>query len=306
MQCPREKYFKTGLIHFMAYPSTSGGEGPILETLERILADDYFSAVTVTWMKDPGVRRKAREMLEQSHIEIVYGAHPSLLSTGLNPNDLNEEGRLKAVNELKRGIEEAHELGAGNFVFFGGKYDPHKKEEALSALIRSTLELCEHTEARKGPRVCLEIFDHEIDKRSLIGPAVLAKRYADEVSAQSGRIGLITDLSHIPLIGESPREAILPIRDHLTAVDIGNCVLADKQSPWYGDNHPWFGCPSGSNDVPQLMEFLKVLWEIGFLNPERRPTVSFEVKPRPNERPEIVIANAKRTLNEAWARLDME
>ena len=33
------------------------------------------------------------------------------------------------------------------------------------------------------------------------------------------------------------------------------------------------------------------------------PILSFEVKPFGDEDPEIVIANAKRVLNEAWARV---
>ena len=52
-----------------------------------------------------------------------------------------------------------------------------------------------------------------------------------------------------------------------------------------------------------MVEFLRVLLDIGFLNTENPPVVSFEVKPFGDEEPELVIANAKRTLNEAWAAL---
>jgi len=38
------KYAKIGLIHFMAYPSTIKGEGPIEETIRKIAIDDYFEA----------------------------------------------------------------------------------------------------------------------------------------------------------------------------------------------------------------------------------------------------------------------
>ena len=31
------KYMKVGIIHFMAYPVSTKGEGPILETLRRIV-----------------------------------------------------------------------------------------------------------------------------------------------------------------------------------------------------------------------------------------------------------------------------
>ena len=36
------KYMKVGLIHFMAYPATMRGEGPIEETFRKIALDDYF------------------------------------------------------------------------------------------------------------------------------------------------------------------------------------------------------------------------------------------------------------------------
>ena len=46
------KHAKIGLIHFMAYPSVMKGEGPVLETLDRILADDYFDVVEMTRIAD--------------------------------------------------------------------------------------------------------------------------------------------------------------------------------------------------------------------------------------------------------------
>jgi len=39
------------------------------------------------------------------------------------------------------------------------------------------------------------------------------------------------------------------------------------------------------------------------LNSDHPPFLSFEVKPLPGESSEVIIANAKRTLREAWARV---
>ena len=71
----------------------------------------------------------------------------------------------------------------------------------------------------------------------------------------------------------------------------------------YGDLHPRFGFPNGENDVDEVVDYLRVLLQIGFLNDKTPPIVSFEIKPFGDEDPDIVIANAKRTLNEAWARV---
>ena len=57
------------------------------------------------------------------------------------------------------------------------------------------------------------------------------------------------------------------------------------------------------NDVDELVEYLRVLHSIGYLNKENRPILSFEVKPVGDEDPDLVVANAKRVLNQAWERV---
>ncbi len=49
--------------------------------------------------------------------------------------------------------------------------------------------------------------------------------------------------------------------------------------------------------------FLSTLVEIGFLDGKRRPMVSFEVKPMQGQDSLLVIANTKRVMQEAWARI---
>src|SRR5210317_2119846 len=106
------KYAKIGLIHFMAYPSTIKGEGPIEETIRKIAVDDYFETIEITWNKDPESRKRVKKMLDTSHMTVAYGAQPRLLTTGQNINDLDESKRQIAVENLKQGIDEAYEMGA--------------------------------------------------------------------------------------------------------------------------------------------------------------------------------------------------
>ncbi|MBE3102337.1 MAG: sugar phosphate isomerase/epimerase, partial [Firmicutes bacterium] len=144
------KFMKVGLIHFMAYPSTMKGEGPILETIKKIAVDDYFNAIEISWIKDAEIRKIAKKMLDTSHMTVAYGGQPRLLTTGLNINDINEEGRIKAVATLKEGIDEALEIGAVGFAFLSGKYEENKKEEAYLALIKSTKELCSYAKEKEN------------------------------------------------------------------------------------------------------------------------------------------------------------
>lgn len=297
------KYMKVGLIHFMAYPSTMKGEGPILETVRKIVLDDYFNAIEITWINNKEIRSQVKEMLDASHMSVAYGGQPRLLTSGLNINDLDKGQREKAVATLKEGIDEAYEMGAAGMAFLSGKYDEQRKEEAFNALVESTEELCAYSKSLGNLKLIHEIFDYDIDKKSLIGPAGLALRYAERVTRNYDNFGLMVDLSHLPLIHETAEEAIIPIKDYLVHAHMGNCVVRRTELPGYGDSHPRFGFPGSENDVDELAEYLKVLMQVGFLNQKNPPIVSFEVKPFGNEDGDIVIANAKRTLNMAWAKV---
>lgn len=300
MEKSMRKYMKVGIILHMAYNGLSTGEGPILECIKKIVTDDYFEAVEVTQIKDNNVRKSVRDMIQCAHMIVAYGGQPRLLTTGMNINDLDEKKRLAAVDSLKRGIDEAYELNAAGFSFLAGKYEKETKEESFQALLNSTKELCSYAKSKGDMPVVLEVFDYDIDKKSLIGPVDLAKKYAEKITSEYDNFGLMVDLSHIPMLHETIEESILPISKYIKHAHMGNTVIKDPQMPGYGDQHPRFGFPNGENDVKELADYLRLLLKIGFLNEKNRPIVSFEVKPYGDEDSEIVIANAKRTLSLAW------
>lgn len=294
------KFMKVGIIHFMAYPSTMKGEGPIVETITKIAEDDFFTAIEITWIKDPEVRSKARDILISSGLAVGYGAQPVVLTTPLNPNSLDEDERKKAVEVLKQCVDEAHYMGAKRMAFLSGK-DPgdEKRGAAVDALIKTTRELCDYAEI-KSMGIALETFDKNIDKKALIGPSDLAADFASAVNRRN--FGLMVDLSHLPLLEETPEECAWYVKDHVVHLHVGNCVMKEGH-PAYGDAHPRFGIEEGENDVNELANFLEAFMDIGFLNGEHQPFMSFEVKPLKDESSEVVIANAKRALNQAWTMI---
>ena len=304
MQKTIHKYAKIGLVHFMAYPATIKGGGPIEETIRKIAIDDYFEAIEITWIKDNETRMRVKNMLDSSHMSVAYGGQPRLLTTGQNINDLDESKRKIAVENLKEGIDEAVEMGAVGFGFLSGKYSEDNKEEAYQALVKSSKEICSYAKSKGDIKIAHEVFDYDVDKCALVGPASLAKRYAEEICNEFDNFGLMVDLSHIPLIHETIEESLIPVKDYIIHAHMGNCYMLDKNDPAYGDQHPRFGYPGGENDANELAEYLLVLRKIGYLNADNRKFLSFEVKPVGDEDPEIVIANAKRVLNSAWAMLE--
>jgi sugar phosphate isomerase/epimerase len=302
---PWQKYFKTGIIHFMAFPQTMRGEGPILETLEEIVNDEFFDVVEISWIKDPSIREKAKKLLETGGITVAYGAQPRLLTQNLDISHIDESVRRKAVDEVKLAIEEAEYMGAVGVGFLAGKDPgPEKRPLGKEALVRSICELCDYAKEHSNLMVELEAFDFDIEKNSLVGPSIIAKEIAQRVKKeQRDNFGLIIDLSHFPLQYESIRDAVYTTAGYVTHIHIGNCIMRDKSHPGYGDQHPRFGIKGGENGVRELREFLRALFDVGFFKANERPIVSFEVKPLPDENPKAVIANAKRTLIDAWAEL---
>lgn len=296
-------YCTMSIVHFMAYPDTIRGDGPIVETVSRIAEDAFFGAIEIGWIKDAQVRAATRAVIEAAHMKVGYAAQSAVLLQKLNLNSLDEAERRTAVAELKKCVDEAAEIGAKRVAYLSGK-DPGDADRpaAFDALVSSTREISGYARD-KGIALTCEVFDREIDKKSLIGPSDYAAEYARAVRRDYPEFGLMYDLSHLPLLFEKAEPALTAIKDYLVHIHVGNAVL-DPNLPGYGDLHPRFGFPGGANDVPELVDFLRGLFKIGYLKDgEERPWVGFEIKPQAaGETPELVIAGTKRVWQEAWSR----
>jgi hypothetical protein len=136
-----------------------------------------------------------------------------------------------------------------------------------------------------------------VDKCFLIGPTLDGIVVAQRVRERYPEFGLVLNLAHLPLLGEDFETAVRMSAPFLARVHIGNCIVAS------GDSHPRFGAPGGEIGVAELSCFLRALLSVGYLSAGGRNVVAFEVRPAPHEDPLEVIAESKRVLCEAWARV---
>ena len=120
-------------------------------------------------------------------------AQPRLLGPKLNPNDLDEEGRKKAEAVLIDSIDEAEYMGAKGIAFLAGKWEPETKDQAYAQLLKTTRAVCSYA-ASKKMMVELEVFDFDMDKAALIGPAPYAARFAADMRMTHNNFGLLVDL----------------------------------------------------------------------------------------------------------------
>ncbi len=299
MKDPISKYFQVGTIQWMSHPPDKYS---VLDSIKKILCDEFFDAIEVTRFAETEIREEAKKLLEQSHIRVCYGAQPRLLGPKLNPNHLDENERIKAETTLIEAIDEAEYLGAKGIAFLAGKWEPETKTEAYQQLLKTTSRICDYANS-KGMFVELEVFDYDMDKAALIGPAPYAAAFAAEIRKSHDNFGLLVDLSHFPTTYESSEYAISVMKDYITHLHIGNAVVK-LGCEAYGDLHPRFGFPDSANDTEALLDFFRVLKKHGFMREEHPLVLSLEVKPWKEEDADIILANTKRVIKRAWALLE--
>lgn len=289
------KYFQVGTIQWMSYPKADP-----MDSLLAIARDDFSDAIE---LKGYGAdNEKAKAILDQSHLKVCYGAQPRLLGPKLNPNAIDEDQRQKAEATLLEAVDEAEYLGAKGIAFLAGKWEEASRDQAYAQLLKTTRRVCGYA-AGKNMNVELEVFDYDMDKAALIGPAPYAARFAADMRTTHSNFGLLVDLSHFPTTYETSRFVIRTLRPYITHLHFGNAVVKPG-CDGYGDLHPRMGYPNSANDTEELLDFLRVLKEEGFFNAEAPYVLSMEVTPRPGEDEGVVLANTKRVLNRAWALLE--
>jgi sugar phosphate isomerase/epimerase len=288
---------KVGIVWFMAFPDAN------IDSIRKIAEDEFFGGIEIKPI--PGEDRdEAAKILRVSNLTIGYAAQAVILGEKLDPNSSNPQQRELAVSKIKSAVDDACFFGASLLAFLSGPSPAvDERGKARELLTDSIIQMCNYAKSRGNLGITLEIFDRDIDKKCLIGPTEEAVEIAAAVRKQCSNFGLMIDLSHLPLMGESSEYALKTAKDYLAHVHIGNCVLKDKNHPAYGDKHPPFGIAGGENGVDEVRLFLKTLMEIGYIGEGKQNIVAFEVKPQNGESSEVVIGNAKRTLLEAWARL---
>jgi sugar phosphate isomerase/epimerase len=303
-----------GVIHPLIYLECRAGEGPVVETLRRIVGDSDFGAVEIAPPKHPDVRAQARALLASSQLQVVYLPILPVLLERLELGSADPDARRAAMERLKGLIDEAIAFNS-TMAMVQGPLDPGEAErEATTArLVEDLRTLCDYAAARSKDRllhITLENFDRDVEKKRLIGPTREAVALADAVNAPN--FGLTIDLSHLPLLGESAAEALGMASPHLIHAHIGNCVIDHPDSPLYGDFHPRFGHPLGCNDLPEVVAFLRQLFAVDYFTRARArlgttPILSMELRTIPGEEEsEAILANGKRTFIRAWHEVARE
>jgi hypothetical protein len=185
---------------------------------------------------------------------------------------------------------------------------PQDRGRAKGYFVESMVALSEYARslASDGALVLsLEPTDRDVHRNGLLGPTAEALEVVQAVHEGGGEVWLTLDQSHLAQLREVAEDSVALAQSFHVHMHVANCLLGDRDSPIYGDEHPRFGVPGGEHDVEDVAILFEAMWRHGFFNKPipygERPIVSVEVKPQQHEDPEIVLASTKRVVLSAWA-----
>ncbi|MCB6201221.1 sugar phosphate isomerase/epimerase family protein [Extibacter muris] len=290
------KNMKIGTVFEVAFPNCQRTPGYYLKCLQRMIDDSFYEALEVTHISDSELREETSKILKDSGMTIAYCAQPVILQNKLNLNDPERAGREQALLRMKECIDEACALGAESLSFLAGRFEEHAVDKSLEYLVESVRRMCSYAQNRL--QIEIELFDYDIEKRSLIGPSERAVELARIIRKDYDNFWLLPDLSHIPQQHETIEKMLGNLLPYMRRTHIGNCVL-EADSPLYGDCHPPFTYPGSCIGEMELSTYMGILTEAGFLNEFDRPMVSYEINPLSDAEIENVLADNKKMLMQA-------
>jgi len=301
-----------GLVHFMAWPVIKDDNPElILASARQLAADDFFDVIEVRRSQHAGVHAELRAIAAQSGMKIGVGAQPGLLLGKLSLNSLDAAGRDAAIAEVKLSLDASVEMGARICACLSGPRADNEDDNKrmMDAMVDSCIQLCRYAQAQAGDGdpvwLSVEQFDHSVDKKCLIGSSPETAELAERVRAEVSNFGITVDLSHIPILHEDVHDVISTLAPYIVHVHTGNAV-AEEGLEAYGDMHPRFDYPGGSNGMEELKEYINTLIYAGVFEnevPTDKMVFTFEVKPVGAESTDLILAHTKRTFLRAWAEL---
>jgi sugar phosphate isomerase/epimerase len=105
------------------------------------------------------------------------------------------------------------------------------------------------------------------------------------------------DLSHAPMLGESP-EDLRRAKGFLAHIHVG---CSKKTDGTYVDSHPGFYVKGAVNSEDDVARLLQVLLEINYDG-----MIGFEVKPEPQQTSEEIVNTAKGVLTSAYQKVVLD
>jgi len=266
------------LSHLLAVKACAELEN--YDTLELLLPDDE------------SIRKKEIEIIKAHGKRLNYNAPAQTQVEGpFDPASPDKNIRQNARDFIKRHVGYALEGDAGLFMMTGCADRGEKDRGEVMARFEDHFFTCAAYCKENGLAVVLEPLERDRFKKIVLGPT---RECADFIikMQKSGLTNahLMIDTAHLPLMGETFADALShTLKASMAHLHLGDAVLGDENSPYYGHTHPPVEIQGGVFDTEYLKEVLKSLFDAGYLDKSgaKKANVSFEMSPYPGVSPEL-------------------
>ena len=265
-----------GINHMFLYPGCMVDGAVHERTLAELLETPWFEAIDC-WIWPSLAKEELRHFRKTTKC-INYNIGTRLGEKHIFPASAEPAERKYALEILKRESEFIHEVNAKKVVLASGPDVPNDREDALKRFSDLILEWA--PTLPKDAMLTIEPVDWDIHKRYLLGTAENTCRCVQMIrDGGFSRVGILLDMSHIPLMHETLQSAPRKMGPFLEHIHLGSCVVSDPTDPLYGDKHPCWGYPNGAYDMDDGVTFLKELCKVGHFQEGEKRTVTFEMRP---------------------------
>ncbi len=299
MKEPLRNYAKIGVSHHFFFPCKDDPQYH-LETLPRVLQREDLECIDLTIPYGEPFRSTAIELIKASGKTIIYNGY--LMPTAKIPLcTTSPTERAQILMLAKDQVDAAYEAGCTWFMQSVGA-DPglENRAKAFDALGIYIEDLSQYMASKGHMAFLVELMDRNVHKRSLCGPTGETIEFLRDLKERVPNVGVVADMGHIPLMEETFLQVFTSTSEFLRHVHLGNCILKERSHPLWGAMHPPIGLEGGEIDVPELAEVLRILLNIGYLNREKRGTLSLEIRPFPGMTPEETLDDNIGRINQAW------
>ena len=266
-----------GVNHMFLYPASVTDEAAHTQSLAELVNTPLVDALDVWVWRTPSRAAEEIAILRASGKTINYNIGDRAGEQRFAPASRDKAERDFAYGMMMREIGFALKAGAKKIVFASGPDDPADREGAKERLFGFVMRVL--AELPQDVTLCLEPTDRDIDKRFLFGPLDETAAFIEDVRrAGFANIGLLLDMCHVPLMHETLKSAVAKSAGTLRHVHLGNAVVKDPKSPFYGDKHVPWSYPGSEYTETDGVQFLRLIEKTGyFARPDA--TVSFEMRP---------------------------
>ncbi len=287
-----------GINHMFLFPEAITNEKAHTESLKKMVKMDGFDAMDVWVWRGEERSKEEIKILRDSGKIINYNVGDRYGEEKLYPSSTNKKEQQRAYDTNMREIGYALEIGSKKIVIGSGPDEPNDREDAKERFGELIHKLVK--ELPSDVTLALEPTDRDLDKYFLFGPVEETAAFIKKMRREgASNLGMLLDMGHIPLVHETLESALDKAEDALVHIHLGNALISDKNSPYFGDRHiPW-NYPGGEYTTDDGVRFIKLLKKKGYFD-KTNATATVESRPMVGLTEEESVKLWIKLFNEAY------